>query len=95
MDCVNMHVLNGLWAGIDELAWLCVWNMIGWLVEYRHEMDMHDKSMVGLWSMVMVWVGRNSMTLLVSAHDGASCNGRNSTKLLVKFCGGALAYIIK
>jgi len=20
MDCVNMHVLNGLWAGIDEFG---------------------------------------------------------------------------
>jgi len=48
-----------------SLVWLCVWNMIGWLVEYGHEIDMHDNSMVGWWSMTMVWVGRNSMNLLV------------------------------
>jgi len=32
---------------------------------------------------------------LVRAHGDASSNGRNSTNLLVRFCGGALAYIIK
>jgi len=54
MNWVNMHVLNGLWAGIDELelmswVWVCIWNMIGWLVEYWHEIGMHDKSMIGWW----------------------------------------------
>jgi len=32
------------------------------------------------------------MTLLVGAHGGALSNGRNSTKLLVRFCGGASVY---
>jgi len=29
------------------LVLLSVWNMIEWLVEYGHEIYMHDKSMVG------------------------------------------------
>ena len=36
-----------------------------------------------------VWVGRNSMTLLVKAHGGASSNGRNSMNLVVRVHGGA------
>jgi len=32
------------------------------------------------------------MTLLVSSRDGASSNGCNSTKLLVRFRGGASVY---
>jgi len=36
--------------------------------------------------------GRNSMTLLVSAHGGASSNGRNFMKLLVRFRGSASVY---
>jgi len=45
------------WINIGmSLVWLCVWNMIGWLVEYEHEIGMHDKSLVGWWSMTMVWI---------------------------------------
>jgi len=36
-----------------------------------------------------VWVGRNSMTFIVSVHDGASFNGRNPMDLLVRVLGGA------
>jgi len=39
--------------------------------------------------MTMVWLGRNSMNLLVRSHSGASCNGRNSMTLLVRAHGGA------
>ena len=35
------------------------------------------------------------MNLLVRSHGGALCDGRNSMNLLVKFCGGALVYIIR
>jgi len=35
------------------------------------------------------------MNILVRSHDGALCDGRNSTNLLVRFCGGALVYIIR
>jgi len=37
----------------------------------------------------MVWVGRNSMNLLVKVHGGASYNGRNSMNLLVRVHGSA------
>ena len=40
----------------------------------------------------MVWVGRNSMTLLMRAHGGTSGNGRNSTNFLIRFRGGASIY---
>jgi len=36
-----------------------------------------------------VWVGRNSMTLLVRVYGGASSNGRNSMNLVVRVHGGA------
>jgi len=39
--------------------------------------------------MIMVWLGRNSMTLLVRAHGGASWSGRNSMTLLERAHGGA------
>jgi len=32
MNCVILHVLNGLWAENDELGMILVRNMIGWLV---------------------------------------------------------------
>jgi len=48
-----------------SLVWLCVWNMIGWLVICWHEIDMHDNSMVGWWSMAMVWLWCNSRNHLV------------------------------
>jgi len=46
---VIMHVLNGSWAEIDKMVWLCIWNMIGWLVINWHEIGMHDYSMIGWW----------------------------------------------
>jgi len=49
MNWVNMHVLNGLWAGTDELGMVCVWIMVGWFVVYWHEIGMHDYSMIGWW----------------------------------------------
>jgi len=52
--------------------------MFGWLVVYWHEIGMHDKSMVGWCDMAMIWVGRNSMNLLVRSHGGVVCDGRNS-----------------
>jgi len=48
--------------------------MIGWLVEYWHEIVMLDKSMVGWWDMPMVWDWRNFMKLLVRFHSGVGCN---------------------
>jgi len=39
--------------------------------------------------MTMVWLGRNSMNLLVRSHGGASWLGCNSMNLLVRFHGGA------
>ena len=32
MNWLNMHVLSGLWAGINEFGMIFVWNLIGWLV---------------------------------------------------------------
>jgi len=29
---VILHVLNGLWARIDEFGMILVWNLIRWLV---------------------------------------------------------------
>jgi len=29
---VTLHVLNSLWAVIDEFGMIFVWNLIGWLV---------------------------------------------------------------
>ena len=29
---MTLHVLNGLWAGIDKSGMIFVWNLIGWLV---------------------------------------------------------------
>jgi len=50
--------------------------------------------MINLWlvgdDMVMVWVGRNSMNLLVRSHGGVLCDGRNSMNLLVRSHDGAL-----
>jgi len=51
----------------------------------KHELHdgivIHDVSimgtLIGWWNMYNVWVGRNSMTLVVRAHDGASSIGRN------------------
>jgi len=54
MNWVNMHVLNGLWAGTDELGMVCVWIMVGWFVVYWHEIGMHDYSMIGWWDMILV-----------------------------------------
>jgi len=34
--------------------------------------------LIGWWTMFNVWVGRNSMTLVVRAHGGASSIGHNS-----------------
>ncbi|QCE14623.1 hypothetical protein DEO72_LG11g1626 [Vigna unguiculata] len=51
----------------------------------------------GLWvgidvlGMSLVWIGHNSMTLLVRVHGGVSSNGRNSMNLVVRVQGGALS----
>jgi len=37
----------------------------------------------------MVWIGHNSMDLLVRSHGDASCNGRNFMTLLVRAHSGA------
>jgi len=47
MNFVNMHVLNGLWAGNDELGMSMLKKHDWWLVVYGHEIDMHDEPMVG------------------------------------------------
>jgi len=40
-----MHVLNGLWAGIDELGMIMCMKH-DWMVGYiLHEIGMHDNSM--------------------------------------------------
>ena len=50
--------------------------------------------MINLWlvghDMAMVWVGHNSMNLLVRSHGGVVCDGRNSMNLLVRSHGGSL-----
>jgi len=42
--------------------------------------------------MVPYGLGRNPMSLLVRCHGDASCKGRNSTNVLVRFRGGASVY---
>jgi len=78
-----------LGSELMSLVWICIWNMIGWLVEYWHEIGMHDKSMVGWWDMAMVWVGRNYMNLLVRSRGGTLWDGRNSMNFLVRAHGCA------
>jgi len=40
---VILHVLDGLWARLDEFGMILVRNMKGWLVYiYWHEIGMHD-----------------------------------------------------
>jgi len=47
MNWVNMHVLNDLWAGIEEFGMTMRMKSDWMLVVYWHEIGMHDKSMLG------------------------------------------------
>ena len=53
--------------------------MIGCLYTYtyRHDIGIYGNFLIDWWNMCKVWVGRNSMTLVVRAHGGASSNGHN------------------
>jgi len=82
------------------IIWFMDWN---WWAGYEHVYEtwldgslyvgMRLVCMINLWfgwwDMTMVWIGRNSMNLLVKVHGGASYNGRNSVNLLVRVHGGA------
>jgi len=55
MNKVILHVLNGLWAEIDEFG---IHGMEHeWMVGYKcwHGISMHDKFMLGWWDMILVW----------------------------------------
>jgi len=47
--CIVCILYDIMRLELMSLVWLCVWNMVGWLVKYWHEIGMHDKSMIGWW----------------------------------------------
>jgi len=57
-----------IWIGKHELY--------DWL--FMHDVGIYMNFLIGWWNLYKVWVGRNSMTLVVRAHGGAPPNGRNS-----------------
>ena len=75
-----------VWVGINEFGMSLVWNI--WMVGYVYWYDAWELYDCW-WNMNKVWVGRNSMTLLVRVYGGASSNGRNSMNLVVRVHGGA------
>jgi len=74
MNWVNMHVLSGLWARIDEFGMiLCMehdW-MVGWILAW----DLVCMIILCLVGETWLWYGsrRNSMNLLVISHGGVLC----------------------
>jgi len=85
--------LNALLKGLQDDAMINLWVWDGngmlpyWVWIGKHELYdlllIHDISVMGTswiggWNMYKVWVGRNSMTLVVRALGGASSVGRNS-----------------
>jgi len=89
MKCVNMHVLNGLWARIDDFVWICVWKtwLDGWL-----DISMRLVCMKNLWLVGEKWLWyRLDVIPWISwwDHGGALCDGRNSMELLVRAHGSA------